>query len=88
MVGDAGVSIEVFADLSMSAEQMLAHGEEMFSWIPNAYIKYPCTKEGLRAASRALIFRVSSGSPPCHEDFGFRSVHKHVDNLNVGGPSQ
>jgi transaldolase len=22
----------------------------MFSWIPNAYIKYPCTAEGLRAA--------------------------------------
>jgi transaldolase len=29
---------------------MLAQGEEMFSWIPNAYIKYPCTREGLRAA--------------------------------------
>ena len=25
-------------------------GREMFSWIPNAYIKYPCTAEGLRAA--------------------------------------
>jgi len=22
----------------------------MFSWIPNAYVKYPCTHEGLRAA--------------------------------------
>jgi transaldolase len=43
MVGDAGVSIEVFADLNTSGEQMLAQGEEMFSWIPNAYIKYPCT---------------------------------------------
>jgi transaldolase len=29
---------------------MLALGQEMFSWIPNAYIKYPCTHEGLRAA--------------------------------------
>ena len=38
IVGDAGVSIEVFADLNTSAEQMLAQGEEMFSWIPNAYI--------------------------------------------------
>jgi transaldolase len=50
LVGDAGVSIEVFADLNTSAEQMLAQGQEMFSWIPNAYIKYPCTHEGLRAA--------------------------------------
>jgi transaldolase len=51
LVGDAGVSIEVFADLDTTAEQMLAQGEEMFSWIPNAYIKYPCTHEGLRAAN-------------------------------------
>src|SRR5512142_502175 len=36
MVGDAGVSIEVFADLHTTAEEMLAQGEEMFSWIPNA----------------------------------------------------
>ena len=50
VVGDAGVSIEVFADLNTTAEQMLAQGQEMFSWIPNAYIKYPCTHEGLRAA--------------------------------------
>ena len=50
LVGTAGVSIEVFADLDTTAEQMLAQGQEMFSWIPNAYIKYPCTHEGLRAA--------------------------------------
>jgi transaldolase len=49
LVGDAGVSIEVFADLDTSAEEMLAQGERMFKWIPNAYIKYPCTREGLRA---------------------------------------
>jgi transaldolase len=50
LVGDAGVSIEVFADIDTTAEHMLAQGEELFSWIPNAYIKYPCTREGLRAA--------------------------------------
>jgi len=50
LVGDAGVSIEVFADFDTTAEQMLAQGREMFSWIPNAYVKYPSTHEGLRAA--------------------------------------
>src|SRR5215470_2782086 len=50
LVGDAGVSIEVYADLDTTAENMLAQGREMFSWIPNAYVKYPCTHEGLRAA--------------------------------------
>lgn len=54
LVGDAGVSIEVFADLDTAAEQMLVQGREMFSWIPNAYIKYPCTHEGLRAAQMSV----------------------------------
>ena len=54
LVGDAGVSIEVFADIDTKAEEMLAQGEEMFSWIPKAYIKYPCTREGLRAAEASV----------------------------------
>ena len=58
LVGDAGVSVEVFADLDTSAEDMLAQGEEMFSWIPNAYIKYPCTHEGLKAAEMSVRQRI------------------------------
>ena len=54
LVDTAGVSIEVFADFDTSAEQMLAQGEEMFTWIPNAYIKYPCIREGLRAAKMSV----------------------------------
>jgi transaldolase len=54
LVGDAGVSIEVFADFDTSGEQMLAQGREMFAWIPNAYVKYPCTHEGLRAAQMSV----------------------------------
>jgi len=54
LVGDAGVSIEVFADFNTSGEEMLAQGREMFSWIPNAYVKYPCTHEGLRAAHMSV----------------------------------
>ncbi len=54
LVDDAGVSIEVFADFDTTAEQMLAQGREMFGWIPNAYVKYPCTHEGLRAAQMSI----------------------------------
>ena len=54
LVGDAGVSIEVFADLNTTAEEMLAQGQEMFTWIPDAYSKYPCTHEGLRAAQMSV----------------------------------
>jgi transaldolase len=58
LVGDAGVSIEVFANIDTTAEDMLAQGEEMFSWIPNAYIKYPCTHEGLRTAEMSVQRRL------------------------------
>jgi Transaldolase len=54
LVGDAGVSVEVFADLNTTADEMLKQGREMNSWIPNAYIKYPCTTEGLKAAQRSV----------------------------------
>ena len=54
LVGDAGVSIEVFSDEKTSAREMFEQGQEMFSWIPNAYIKYPCTTEGLRAAQKSV----------------------------------
>ena len=54
LVGSGGVSIEVFADLNTTAEDMLRQGLEMFSWIPNGYIKYPCTREGLRAAQMSV----------------------------------
>lgn len=54
LVGDAGVSIEVFADFNTTADDMLRQGREMNSWIPNAYIKYPCTAEGLKAAHRSV----------------------------------
>lgn len=58
MVGEAGVSIEVFADEKTTAQQMFDQGKEMFSWIPNAYIKYPCTTEGLRAAQMSVRQRI------------------------------
>jgi len=54
LVGDGGVSIEVFADLKTTSEQMLVQGQDMFSWIPNAYIKYPCTHKGLDAAQMSV----------------------------------
>jgi transaldolase len=54
LVGDAGVSIEVFSDRKTTADEMLAQGKQMYSWVPNAYIKYPCTAEGLRAAQMSV----------------------------------
>ena len=65
LVGDAGVSVEVFADLDTPAEQMVRQGREMFSWIPNAHIKYPCTREGLRAAEISVAEKIRVNMTLC-----------------------
>ena len=65
LVGDAGVSIEVFSDEKTTAQEMLSQGKEMFSWIPNAYIKYPCTEEGLRAAQMSVKEQVRVNMTLC-----------------------
>src|SRR5262252_8191974 len=54
VVGDAGVTIEVCSDEKTSAQEMFTQGQEMYSWVPNAYVKYPCTAEGLRAAQMSV----------------------------------
>ena len=53
LVGEAGVSIEVYCDLQTTAESMIVEAREKFSWIPNAYIKFPITSEGLKAVKIA-----------------------------------
>lgn len=47
------ISIEVYADKETKAEDMLKQAREMVRWIPNACIKIPITKEGLKAAKIA-----------------------------------
>ncbi len=54
MIPDGSVSVEVYADATTTAESMLRQGREMFSWIPNAHIKFPTSTEGLRAAEQAV----------------------------------
>jgi len=54
LIPRGSISIEVYADLSTHAEEMLKQGKEMFLWIPNAHIKFPTSKEGLKAAEQAV----------------------------------
>jgi transaldolase len=61
LIPEGSISVEVYADSSTSAEKMLGMGKGMFSWIPNAQIKFPTSKEGLKAAEQAIRegFRVN-----------------------------
>jgi transaldolase len=54
VIPQGSISIEVYADHSTTAETMLKQGKEMFSWIPNAHIKFPTSREGLKAAEQAV----------------------------------
>ncbi|MHB8110988.1 MAG: transaldolase family protein [Syntrophorhabdaceae bacterium] len=51
---EGSISVEVYSDPSSRAQDMLEQGKEMFSWIPNARIKFPTSHEGLVAAGQAL----------------------------------
>ncbi|MGA2515606.1 MAG: transaldolase family protein [Thermodesulfobacteriota bacterium] len=61
LIPQGSVSVEVYSDLSTLAEPMLKQAKEMFSWIPNAHIKFPTSREGLKAAEQAVKsgFRVN-----------------------------
>jgi transaldolase len=54
LIPKGSISVEVYADPSTRAEEMLGQGKEMFDWIPNAHIKFPSSEEGLKAAERAV----------------------------------
>jgi len=54
LLPDGSVSIEVYADGGTSAADMLKQGREMFTWVPNAHIKFPTSREGLKAAHEAV----------------------------------
>lgn len=54
MIPHGSVSIEVYADVHTTAEQMFTQAQAMNTWITNAHIKYPTTKEGLTAAEKSI----------------------------------
>ncbi|MBI2019960.1 transaldolase [Candidatus Daviesbacteria bacterium] len=54
LIPNGSVSVEVYADANTSSEEMFIQGKRMFFWIPNAHIKYPTIKAGLKAASRSI----------------------------------
>jgi transaldolase len=54
MIPEGSVSIEVDANAQSDADKLFSQAEEMYTWIPNAHIKYPATPAGLEAAERSV----------------------------------
>jgi transaldolase len=48
------ISVEVYADPATAAERMLDQAADMYTWIPNAHIKFPSNGAGLAAAETAV----------------------------------
>jgi len=54
IIPEGSVSVEVYVDSDTTAPQILKETKEMFSWVKNAHVKIPITKEGLIAAHQAV----------------------------------
>jgi len=51
VIPDGAISIEVYADLQTTSEEMIAQARELNQWIDKPYIKLPTNSAGLEAAS-------------------------------------
>lgn len=65
LIPKGSISIEVPADKNTFSQEMLQMGKKMFSWIPNAHIKFPTNTEGLTAAEQAVKEKVRVNMTLC-----------------------
>ena len=54
IIPQGSISVEVYADASTPADELLRQSREMYSWIPNAHIKFPTSQQGLTAAEQSV----------------------------------
>lgn len=84
LIPQGSISIEVYADHATSAEEMLLQGREMFSWIPNAHIKFPTSREGLKAAERAIMEGLRVNMTLCFSQEGAAAVYAATRGAKKG----
>ena len=84
LIPHGSVSVEVYADGSTGAEEMLFQGREMSSWIPNAHIKYPITGQGLSAAEQAVKHGIRVNLTLCFCQEQAAAVHAATMGANKG----
>lgn len=53
-ITEGPISVEVYADKNTKAEEMLNEARNLQKWTKSSYIKLPITKEGLKAAQKAV----------------------------------
>jgi transaldolase len=85
LIPNGSVSVEVYADALTPSEHMLSQGVEMFSWIPNAHIKFPTTKEGLGAAEQAVRKGLRVNMTLCFTQDQAAAVYAATSGAKRGG---
>jgi len=86
IIPDGSVSVEVYADRCCTgAEAMLTQGREMFSWIPNAHVKYPTTTEGLVAAEQSIKEGMRANMTLCFTQEQAAAVYAATRGAGRGG---
>jgi len=84
LIPQGSISVEVYADAGTQAEDMLKQGREMFSWIPNAHIKFPTTMEGLKAAEQAIKEDIRVNMTLCFSQEQAAAVHAATNGAKKG----
>lgn len=84
IIPHGSVSVEVYSDATTMAEEMLIQTREMFSWIPNAHIKFPITVEGLKAANMAIQENIRVNMTLCFSQEQAAAVHMAVGDSRKG----
>ena len=54
LIPQGSVSIEVYANVQTTSQEMLAQAKQMYAWIPNAHIKFPITAAGLATVEASV----------------------------------
>lgn len=78
------VSIEVYADATTMAEEMIAKAMELNMWIPNAHIKLPITTEGLKAAEALIAKGVRVNLTLCFTEAQAAAVYAATKGAKPG----
>ena len=84
LIPGGSISVEVYADVTTQADTMLKQAKDMFSWIANAHVKFPTTREGLKAAERAIQAGMRVNMTLCFSQEQAAAVHAATGGAKKG----
>jgi transaldolase len=84
LIPQGSVSVEVYADSETPSDKLLAQSREMFRWIPNAHIKFPIIKGGVRAARYLLAEGARVNMTLCFSQEQAASVYAAMKGFGKG----